>query len=70
MVMLFIVVGFLAIVTLVAAAILLGFWLGAPERDYELLRIRLQAAEAARRMHDLTREAFVAMAEHVERRRS
>jgi hypothetical protein len=30
--------------------------------------VRLEAAHAERRLHDLTRQAFVAMAEHVERR--
>ena len=64
-----IVVGVSGITAMIAVAVLLGFRLAAPERDRELLRVRTQAAEAARRMHDLTREAFVAMAEHVEQRR-
>ncbi len=64
-----ILVGVVGIVAMIAVAVLLGFRLAAPERDHELLRVRTQAAEAARRMHDLTREAFVAMTEHVEQRR-
>jgi hypothetical protein len=35
----------------------------------ELARVRLAAAEAERRLHDLTRAAFVAMAEEAEHRR-
>ena len=39
-----------------------------PSLDQRLLRVRLEAALAERRLHDLTREAFVTMAEQVERR--
>jgi hypothetical protein len=67
---LLIITAVVAIITVTALALLLGFGLGSPHRDRELLRVRLQAADAARRMHDLTREAFVAMAEHVDQRRN
>jgi hypothetical protein len=55
---------------LVAVVYLLGFRLGGDHWLSELARVRAEAAQAARRLHDLTREAFVAMAEHAERRRS
>lgn len=54
---------------LVLAAYLLGFRLGGQQVSDELLRVRLEGIEARRRMHQLTRDAFVAMAEHAERRR-
>jgi hypothetical protein len=55
---------------LVGTLFLLGFRLGGDRDHAEVVRVRLEAAQAARRMHDLTRDAFVSMAEHVERRRN
>ena len=54
---------------LVVLAYLLGFRLGVDNSREELLRVRLEGAEAQRRIHTLTRNAFVAMAEEAERRR-
>ena len=60
------VLGFLLVAVLVY---LLGFRLGGQSRISELQRVRAEAAEAERQLHDLTRSAFVAMAEAAERRR-
>ena len=60
----------LLFVALVSAVFLLGFRLGGDRDHAEVARVRVEAARAARRMHDLTREAFVSMAEHVEGRRN
>lgn len=54
---------------MVVAIFLLGFRLGGGHSQNELSRVRLESAQAQRRLHDLTREAFVAMAEQVESRR-
>jgi uncharacterized membrane protein YciS (DUF1049 family) len=54
---------------LMASVFLLGFRLGGDHWQSELLKVRLQAAQAERQLHDLTREAFVSMAEHAEGRR-
>lgn len=58
-----------ALVALVSAAYLLGFRLGGQKLQDELLRVRLEGIEAERALHRLTRDAFVAMAEHAERQR-
>ena len=55
--------------TLVVVVYLLGFRLGESTWFGELGRVRAEAANAERQLHDLTRQAFVAMAEEVERRR-
>lgn len=47
---------------------LLGFRLGGEHAQKELLRVRLEAAAAERRLHELTRQAFTAMAEEAQRR--
>ena len=60
------VLGFLLVTVLVY---LLGFRLGGQSGISELQRVRAEAAEAERQLHDLTRSAFVAMAEAAERRR-
>ncbi len=59
----------LLLVALVGTVFLLGFRLGGDRDHAEVGRVHLQAAETARRLHSLTLEAFVAMAEHAERRR-
>lgn len=57
-------------VTLVVVLVyLLGFRLGGQSWISEAHRVRAQAAAAERELHDLTRSAFVAMAEEAERRR-
>lgn len=56
-------------VFLVTVVYLLGFRLGGTSWLSELTRVRAEAAQAERQLHDLTRQAFVAMAEEVERRR-
>ncbi|MEA3078197.1 MAG: hypothetical protein QOF60_3105 [Actinomycetota bacterium] len=60
----------LSLAALVAVVFLLGFRLGGDHWQRRLLEVRLQAAAAERSLHNLTRQAFVAMAEEVERRRS
>jgi hypothetical protein len=57
------------LVGLVASAYLLGFRLGGDHWRDEVLRVRSESVEAQRQIHDLTRQAFVAMAEEAERRR-
>lgn len=47
---------------------LLGFRLGGHSWIAETQRVRREAAVAERDLHDLTRQAFVAMAEEAERR--
>jgi hypothetical protein len=54
---------------LVSVIYVLGFRLGGDHWQSELARVRMDAAHAERRLHDLTRQAFVAMAEEVEQRR-
>jgi hypothetical protein len=58
------------ILGLSVALFLLGFRLGGDHWQQELARVQLEAAQAERRLHDLTRQAFVAMAQAAERRRS
>lgn len=61
------------ILILIALAVgltfLLGFRLGGQSWLAELQEVRAEAAAAERQLHDLTRSAFVAMAEEAERRR-
>ncbi len=57
-----------AVLALTATVFLLGFRLGGDQWQRRLLEVRLEAARAERSLHDLTRNAFVAMAEHVDRR--
>lgn len=59
----------LALILLIAATFVLGFRLGGDHWQSELTRVRLQAAQAERQLHNLTRQAFVSMAEAVEQRR-
>jgi hypothetical protein len=48
---------------------LLGFRLGGDRWLEEISRVRLEAAQAERQLHDLTRQAFATMVDEVERRR-
>lgn len=59
----------LALVTLVLTVFLLMFRLGGDHWQAELARMRIESAQAERRMHHLTRQAFVAMAERAEQMR-
>jgi hypothetical protein len=52
------------IVVLMGGAFVVGFRLGGSHWYQELLELRLQAAQAERHLHELTRSAFEAMAEH------
>ena len=54
----------------VLLAFLLGFRLGGQTWVDEVQRVKAEAAVAERQMHDLTRAAFVAMAEKAEAHRS
>ena len=58
----------LALAVAVILAYLLGFRMAHDQSDSVLARIRFDSAEASRRMHDVTRNAFVAMAEQAQRR--
>jgi hypothetical protein len=59
------------LVALVAAiAFVLGFRRGGQSWIAEVQRVRAEAAVAERQLHDITRAAFVAMAEEAESRRS
>ncbi len=52
---------------LTGSVFLLGFRLGGGRWRAELARVRLEAAQANRQLHDLTHQAFVAMAEEAQR---
>ena len=63
--------GIALVVTLSVIAVLtflLGFRLGGHSWVAEAQRVKAEAANAQRELHDLTRAAFVAMAEEAERR--
>ena len=57
--------GLVGIVLAIVASFLLGFRLGGSHWQTRLIRTQMQAASARRQLHDLTRQAFVAMADHV-----
>jgi hypothetical protein len=60
------------VIMLGASALLLfrwGYRRGAEQSEHQLLRARFEATRAQHRLHDLTRETFVRMAEHAERHR-
>jgi hypothetical protein len=57
-----------AVLAFVVAVFVLGFQIGGRFWHSELQRTRFEAALAERQLHDLTREAFVAMADHVDER--
>lgn len=59
----------LAVVAVICLTFLLGFRLGGQSAWAESQRVRAQAAAAERELHNLTRSAFVAMAEEVDRQR-
>lgn len=62
-------ISFGLLVLLVVAVYLVGFKLGSDvSQEERILQIRHDAHEAERRLSDLTRQAFVAMTEHVEQR--
>ncbi len=52
--------------TVTTAIAVVSFRIGRSKGFGEILHIRMEAAQARRRMHDLTREAFVAMTEAAE----
>jgi hypothetical protein len=57
-----------AVVAFAVAVFLAGFRFGGRVSQGELQRTRFRAARAERQLHDLNRDAFVAMAEQAERR--
>jgi hypothetical protein len=58
----------LSIVLLTTVVFVFGFHVGGEHWQSELTRVRMEAVQAERRMHELTRQAFTAMAEHAQRR--
>ena len=63
-----------AVTMAVVLSVLLGFFAigfraGGQHWQSELQRARFESARAERELHDLTRQAFVAMSDHAERHR-
>ena len=54
---------------LVGVIFLLGFRLGGEHWQSELTKVRPEAAQAEKQLHNLTRQAFVTMAGQVEQHR-
>lgn len=61
---------FLAVAVIVMLTYLLGFRLGGQSWIAEAQRVRAEAAVAERQLHDMTRAAFMAMAEEAEGRQN
>lgn len=59
-----------ALLILAAFAFFLGFRLGGDHWESELTRLRMESVQAERQLHDLTRHAFIAMAEQVEQHKT
>ena len=70
MLVLVIAVGAIVVVLAIAGWFLLGFRLGGTHWQSRLLQTQMEVATARRQLHDLTREAFVAMADHANRARN
>lgn len=66
--MILLIVTFAVVVAGAVAVFVLGFQVGGRYWQSELQRTRFEAARAERQLHNLTREAFVAMADHVDER--
>ena len=63
-------IAFVVVVLALGATLfLLGFRLGGGRWRAEVHRVRLEAIQAERQLHNLTRQAFVAMAEDAQERR-
>ena len=60
------VLGVAAVLAIVIGMFVLGFEVGGRFWQSELQRSRFETARAERQLHDLTRDAFVAMADHVD----
>lgn len=58
-----------SVALIVLLSFLLGFRIGGHSWAEEAERVRLEAARAQKELHDLTRAAFVAMAEQADQRR-
>jgi hypothetical protein len=58
-----------ALAVLILTVFLLGFRLGGDHWQARLVQVRMEAARAEREMHDLTRQAFFAMAERADQLR-
>ena len=58
------VLGSVGIVVVAVAWFLLGFRVGGARWQCRLVHTQMEAASARRQLHDLTRQAFVAMADH------
>ncbi|MCP3880848.1 MAG: hypothetical protein GY701_21005 [Sulfitobacter sp.] len=69
MIALIIILLLMGVTLAITLTYLLGFRLGSHYSSTETQRVRAQAAAAQRQLHDLTRVAFVAMAEEARRRR-
>jgi hypothetical protein len=54
---------------IVGVTFVLGFRLGGDQGRSRLSEVRLEGARARRQMHELTRQAFVAMTEEAQRRK-
>ena len=67
--MIILLVVLILLTVVIGLAFLLGFRLGGDHGQSEITRVRLEAAQAERRLSDLTRQSFIAMAEHAEQRR-
>lgn len=59
----------LSVVVIVVLTFMLGFRLGGQSWIAEAQRVRAEAAAAERQLHDMTRAAFIAMAEEAEQAR-
>jgi hypothetical protein len=60
----------LAIVVVLALVFWFGLRLGSGREQSELAQLRWSTVRAKRQMHDLTRQAFVAIADEAQRQRS
>lgn len=69
--MLILLLALFGVIVLAASlAYLLGYRIGGQQWQTRLDQVRAEGAEASRQMHDLTREAFVAMADYALQRRN
>ncbi|HLX87418.1 MAG TPA: hypothetical protein VKR22_02995 [Acidimicrobiales bacterium] len=69
MLALFVTLAAVGVFFMVVAWFLLGFQLGGSHWQGRLLETQLETAKARRQLYDLTRQAFVAMADHALRSR-